>query len=108
MDSNNDPALDSSQGGVVPPVEVADEPASDDFGPSVEACIWSLAILAGGWLALRLYLKLRKHRGLWWDDHFLTLVSNNTRCEFFSPSLAVMADINSLGPLTWINFHGTV
>ncbi|KAI0438217.1 hypothetical protein F4803DRAFT_535784 [Xylaria telfairii] len=80
MDSNNDTVLDSSQGRVVPPMElppmeVADEPASDDFGPSVEACIWSLAILAGAWLALRLYLKLRKHRGLWWDDHFLTIVS---------------------------------
>ncbi|KAI0869849.1 hypothetical protein GGS24DRAFT_511491 [Hypoxylon argillaceum] len=58
----------------IPPMEIDDELDHDDFGPSVEACVWALALLATGWLALRLYLKVRKHRGLWWDDHFLTIV----------------------------------
>ncbi|KAI8944400.1 hypothetical protein F4801DRAFT_571936 [Xylaria longipes] len=75
MDSSSDAALDSSMGRVIPPTELTDDSDQDDFGPSVEACVWSLAILAAGWLALRLYLKLRKHRGLWWDDHFLVIVS---------------------------------
>ncbi|KAI0459064.1 hypothetical protein F5B21DRAFT_338097 [Xylaria acuta] len=73
MDSNGDAVLDSPQDRVVPASELTDESANDDFGPSIEACVWSLAILAAGWLALRLCLKLRKHRGLWWDDHFLTI-----------------------------------
>ncbi|RYC53887.1 hypothetical protein CHU98_g12320 [Xylaria longipes] len=73
MDSSSDAALDSSMGRVIPPTELTDDSDQDDFGPSVEACVWSLAILAAGWLALRLYLKLRKHRGLWWDDHFLVI-----------------------------------
>lgn len=60
----------------IPPMEIDDELDHDDFGPSVEACVWALVLLATGWLALRLYLKVRKHRGLWWDDHFLTIVSN--------------------------------
>ncbi|KAI1122626.1 hypothetical protein F5Y10DRAFT_253645 [Nemania abortiva] len=57
----------------IPPIELEDDLDHDDFGPSVEACVWALVVLAAGWLALRLYLKIRKHRGLWWDDHFLTI-----------------------------------
>jgi hypothetical protein len=60
----------------LPPIEVEDDLDHDDFGPSVEACVWALVTLAAGWLALRLYLKARKHRGLWWDDYLLTIVSN--------------------------------
>ncbi|KAI1758234.1 hypothetical protein F4782DRAFT_477099 [Xylaria castorea] len=73
MNSNNDAVPDSSQGRVVPATELTDDSAPDDFGPSVEACVWSLAVLSAGWLALRLYLKIRRHRGLWWDDHFLAI-----------------------------------
>ncbi|KAJ8118167.1 hypothetical protein ONZ43_g4044 [Nemania bipapillata] len=62
----------------LPPVEVEDDLDHDDFGPSVEACVWALVLLAAGWLALRLYLKVRKHRGLWWDDHFLTIESKRS------------------------------
>ncbi|KAJ2989600.1 hypothetical protein NUW58_g3386 [Xylaria curta] len=71
--SSTDP--DPSQGRVIPSNEMEGASTGDDFGPSVEACIWSLAVLAAGWLALRLYLKFRKHRGLWWDDHFLIMVT---------------------------------
>ncbi|KAI0483488.1 hypothetical protein F4859DRAFT_400492 [Xylaria cf. heliscus] len=74
MGSNhNDTVPGSPQDRVVPATELVDEPDHDDFGPSIEACVWGLAILAAGWLALRLYLKIRKHRGLWWDDHFLSI-----------------------------------
>ncbi|KAI0199758.1 hypothetical protein F4808DRAFT_431119 [Astrocystis sublimbata] len=74
MDLSEHAAPDISHGRVVPPEELLEEDDTwVDFGPSVEACVWSLAILAAGWLALRLYLKIRKHRGLWWDDHFLII-----------------------------------
>ncbi|KAI0100309.1 hypothetical protein GGR51DRAFT_533145 [Nemania sp. FL0031] len=56
----------------IPPIEL-DNLDHDDFGPSVEACIWALVVLATGWLALRLYLKYCKHRGLWWDDYVLII-----------------------------------
>ncbi|KAI3324147.1 hypothetical protein HD806DRAFT_543548 [Xylariaceae sp. AK1471] len=74
METTNDTISDSSLGRVVPAIELEDELSHDNFGPSVEACIWALATLAAGWLALRLYCKSRNHRGLWWDDHFLTIV----------------------------------
>ncbi|GAW17624.1 hypothetical protein ANO14919_070830 [Xylariales sp. No.14919] len=75
MDANDDVAPIVPQGGVVVPlVELGDELSHDNFGPSVGACVWALAALAAGWLALRIYLKSRKHWGLWWDDHFLTIV----------------------------------
>ncbi|KAI3330041.1 hypothetical protein F4824DRAFT_480413 [Ustulina deusta] len=74
MDPNNDAALDAPLGGVVVPLdELGDELVHDNFGTAVGACIWALAALAAGWLALRLYLKFRRHWGLWWDDHFLTI-----------------------------------
>ncbi|KAI0429361.1 hypothetical protein F5Y09DRAFT_342794 [Xylaria sp. FL1042] len=74
MDENNDAASDTSLGDlVIPLVELGDELAPNNIGAAVGACIWALAALAAGWLALRLYLKIRKHRGLWWDDHFLTI-----------------------------------
>lgn len=72
----NDTVSDADLGRVVPPTELQDDLLHDNFGPSVEACVWSLAMLAFGWLVLRLYLKLKNHRGLWWDDHFLTIVSS--------------------------------
>ncbi|KAI1342947.1 hypothetical protein F5Y15DRAFT_428909 [Xylariaceae sp. FL0016] len=43
----------------------------DDVGAQVNVCIWSLAILAAGWLVLRIYCKYIRHRGLWWDDYLL-------------------------------------
>ncbi|KAI0408372.1 hypothetical protein F4802DRAFT_409759 [Xylaria palmicola] len=73
MDLNNNPIPGPPNGRVIPPTELGDQLAPDNFGPSVEVCVWSLAILAGGWLALRLYLKFRRHRGLWWDDHALAI-----------------------------------
>lgn len=45
----------------------------EDFGPQINYAIWMLTALAGAFLALRLYCKFLRHRGLWWDDHILIL-----------------------------------
>ncbi|KAL2268280.1 hypothetical protein VTJ83DRAFT_3126 [Remersonia thermophila] len=46
-------------------------PPSTDLGPQVNFTIWLLTSLSSALLALRIYCKLLRHRGLWWDDHFL-------------------------------------
>ncbi|KAI0514969.1 hypothetical protein F5B22DRAFT_647161 [Xylaria bambusicola] len=75
MDTDDALILDSSLGGIVIPlIELGDELEDNNLGGAVAACIWALAALSLGWLALRLYLKLRKHWGLWWDDHLLTVI----------------------------------
>ena len=33
--------------------------------------IWSFTVGASVFLALRVYCKLTRNRGLWWDDNFL-------------------------------------
>lgn len=76
METSNAATQGLTVGRVIPPVEIEEDVAEDNFGPSVEACVWALAVLAAGWLGLRLYLKFQKHRGLWWDDRFLAIVSN--------------------------------
>ncbi|KAH8664371.1 hypothetical protein BX600DRAFT_498161 [Xylariales sp. PMI_506] len=40
-------------------------------GPKALAVIWSLTGFAAIVLSLRVYCKLLRHRGLWWDDHVL-------------------------------------
>jgi len=44
---------------------------SVDYGPQVNFTMWLLTALAAMFLALRLYCKFLRHRGLWWDDHVL-------------------------------------
>ncbi|KAI8635546.1 hypothetical protein F5Y19DRAFT_408276 [Xylariaceae sp. FL1651] len=73
MNTTNISVPDYSAGRVVPASEPTDDLSHDNFGPSVEACVWALTVLAAGWLSLRIYLKSRNHRGLWWDDHILNL-----------------------------------
>ncbi len=43
----------------------------DDQGPQLNFTIWLLAILSFCFLALRIYCKFLRGRGLWWDDHVL-------------------------------------
>ncbi len=43
----------------------------DDQGPQLNFTIWLLAILSFGFLALRIYCKFIRRRGLWWDDYVL-------------------------------------
>lgn len=44
---------------------------SEDYGPQVNFTIWLLTALSAAFLALRVYCKFLRHRGLWWDDHML-------------------------------------
>ena len=43
----------------------------EDYGPQVNFTIWLLTALSAAFLALRVYCKFLRHRGLWWDDHIL-------------------------------------
>ncbi|KAK1833454.1 hypothetical protein QBC39DRAFT_254427 [Podospora conica] len=54
-----------------------------DYGPQVNFTMWLLTALAAMFLALRLYCKSLRHRGLWWDDwvlvaSWLALTLSNT------------------------------
>ncbi|CAK7225184.1 hypothetical protein SCUCBS95973_005775 [Sporothrix curviconia] len=40
-------------------------------GPYINASVWTLQTLAGLFLGLRIYCKIFRHRGLWFDDYFL-------------------------------------
>ncbi|KAK7932065.1 hypothetical protein PG985_002777 [Apiospora marii] len=46
----------------------------DDRGPLIDGVSWGLAAFSGTVLGLRVYAKLSRHRGLWWDD-YIALVS---------------------------------
>ncbi len=48
-------------------------PPSTDFGSQINFTIWLLTALSSAFLALRVYCKFLRHRGLWWDDHLLIL-----------------------------------
>lgn len=48
-------------------------PPSTDFGPQINFTLWLLTALSSAFLALRVYCKFLRHRGLWWDDHLLIL-----------------------------------
>ncbi|KAK0648575.1 hypothetical protein B0T16DRAFT_325546 [Cercophora newfieldiana] len=43
----------------------------EDYGPQVNFIIWLLTAVSAAFLALRVYCKFLRHRGLWWDDHVL-------------------------------------
>jgi hypothetical protein len=42
-----------------------------DNGPLIVGVTWFLTVFCGGFLALRIYAKLSRLQGLWWDDHIL-------------------------------------
>ncbi|KAK4192345.1 hypothetical protein QBC35DRAFT_374073 [Podospora australis] len=42
-----------------------------DYGPQINFTIWLLTAISAAFLALRVYCKFLRHRGLWWDDHIL-------------------------------------
>ncbi|KAL1873597.1 hypothetical protein VTK73DRAFT_839 [Phialemonium thermophilum] len=75
-------AANSSMSAATPPRFVD----NDDYGPQINFTLWFLAALSSLFLALRLYCKAWRHRGLWWDDHVLTAawVSLVLQCAFVS------------------------
>lgn len=45
----------------------------DNYGPQLNFTVWFLTALSALFLALRVYCKFFRHRGLWWDDYVLIL-----------------------------------
>lgn len=43
----------------------------ENYGPQINFTIWLLTALSAMFLALRVYCKFLRHRGLWWDDYIL-------------------------------------
>lgn len=39
--------------------------------PEILGLVWAMAVFAAVFLGLRLWIKMRSHKGLWWDDHLL-------------------------------------
>jgi len=60
----------------------------DDYGPQVNFTIWLLTALSAAFLALRVYCKFLRHRGLWWDDHILIASWVSTIILLSSPELS--------------------
>lgn len=46
---------------------------AENHGPSIISSTATLTVLCTLFLALRIYCKLSRSRGLWWDDHFLVV-----------------------------------
>lgn len=63
MASNND----TSQ--VSLPVQAG--PIIGASGPEILGIVWGMTAFSSIFLVLRLWVKLRSHKGLWWDDHLL-------------------------------------
>ncbi|OAA65613.1 hypothetical protein SPI_02400 [Niveomyces insectorum RCEF 264] len=55
--------------GAAPPLP--SPPSGGDRGSYINGSIWAMQSLAGLFLGLRVYCKLSRRRGLWWDDYFL-------------------------------------
>ncbi|ERT01090.1 hypothetical protein HMPREF1624_02329 [Sporothrix schenckii ATCC 58251] len=49
----------------------ADNAGLDNRGPYIDASLWTLQAVAGIFLGLRIYCKVFRNRGLWFDDYFL-------------------------------------
>ena len=45
----------------------------DNYGPQLNFTVWFLTTLSAIFLALRVYCKFFRHRGLWWDDYLFIL-----------------------------------
>jgi hypothetical protein len=43
----------------------------NNFIREVNFTLWTLIVSAGGFLGLRIYCKIYRHRGIWWDDYVL-------------------------------------
>jgi hypothetical protein len=45
--------------------------ANETTGPYILASLWTMDGLAGAFLFMRLFTKIYRRRGLWWDDFLL-------------------------------------
>ncbi|KAK4220957.1 hypothetical protein QBC38DRAFT_462003 [Podospora fimiseda] len=88
-----------------------------DYGAQINFTIWLLTALSAAFLALRVYCKFLRHRGLWWDDHVLiaSWFSLMLSCAFVSISVNLgfgrslsLFDFRNLEPyLLFVNLAGT-
>lgn len=69
--------------------EREEDMAVPDNGPVIAGVTWFLCLFSGGFLALRLYAKISRKQGLWWDDHILIFawVKSTIKSISFYPSL---------------------
>jgi hypothetical protein len=68
------PGADAGPPPVGPPLYTPEQLAAlphDNQGPRLVVVIWLLLALATFFLGMRIYCKLSRHSGLWWDDHIL-------------------------------------
>ena len=45
----------------------------EDKGLKINVVSWLMVALSAVFLGLRLFCKFKTHRGMWWDDHVLTV-----------------------------------
>ncbi|EAQ82895.1 hypothetical protein CHGG_11071 [Chaetomium globosum CBS 148.51] len=78
-------------------------PPSTDFGPQINLVIWLLTALSSAFLAMRVYCKFLRHRGLWWDDYLLigSWVALVADCAFISACV----NLGFGRPFTQFNFE---
>jgi hypothetical protein len=59
---------------------------AEERGTRLLAACWALAAASAILLFLRIYCKLWRGRGLWWDDHFLIISwVSYVRAEILDP-----------------------
>lgn len=57
-------------------------PSGESKGREMTIVVWLLVAVSGLFLALRIYCKFLKKRGLWWDDHVLVAAwVSNVNCS---------------------------
>ena len=77
-------ASDFTLGPTLTPEQLAALP-HNSRGPELNVILWVLAGLSGGFLALRLYCKMRRGKGPWWDDWVLLAAWVSLRCREAAP-----------------------
>lgn len=64
-------------------------------GPEVLAVVWAMTFVPTCFLAVRLWVKHRSHKGLWWDDHMLLASWTMLVCFAAAATFCVHAGIGT-------------
>lgn len=83
--------------------------AVPDNGPLIVGITWMLTFLCGGFLGLRIYAKLSRRQGLWWDDHILIAswvgglqTRTHPHTDLEPDPTPRRSNHNTNGPIAWI------
>ena len=57
---------------------------AESVGPQMQVACWTLVGVSALFLALRIYCKFLKRRGLWWDDHLLVAAWVSLVCTLWT------------------------